>query len=388
MALTKDNESCCGCRTCVEVCPVRCIQMQKHEDGFFYPLIEADKCIECGACENVCPKENFSLKEPTHCYVAYASDKSARRKGSSGGIFGLLAEWTINKGGIVFGAGFNEKLQLVSMQAEMLNDLEPLYRSKYLQVNLQGNCRHVKQALENGRWVLFCSTPCNVQGLKNYLGKEYERLILVDFVCHGVASQDLFDKSVRWYEEKNKKKLVSFDFRSKEHKINCSRVFEVVMEDKSRVQGTYLDFPHYFLYMMQISLQSSCYSCEYASDKRCSDITVGDFHMPEKYVSRKERLAGLSSVLCNTEKGYELVQELSIKKKEVTKEEIVKYNIALQSATENKEHVQFFEDYSTLTFERLLEKYGYFSFRTKVKRIYYRLPKVVQEVIRQVLIKD
>lgn len=388
MILTDDILKCCGCRACEEVCPLHCINMSRCENGFFYPIKDTNKCIGCGACERVCPYLETKVVEPMKEYVAFAKNKNTRKNGSSGGIFGLIAEWMIKNNGMVFGAGFNDELKLMSMSVETLHGLESLYRSKYLQADMKGSYSRVKNELENGRWVLFCSTPCNVQALRNYLGKEYRRLILVDFVCHGVASQELFDKSVSWYEEKYKKRVVSFDFRNKEHRINCSRVFSALMDDKTEVKGTYLDFPHYFLYMKQISMRPSCYSCKFARSARCSDITIGDFHMPEKYIPKKERLSGLSSVICNTKKGYKVIQELMLEKTEVDIDEIVRYNEALRNPTINEKQTKFLEDYSLLTFDKLLEQYGYFSLKTKVKRIYYKLPRFVQEMLRRVLIKE
>ena len=213
MTLTDDILKCCGCRACEEVCPLRCIKMSRYENGFLYPIKDTNKCIGCGACERVCPHLETKVVEPMKEYVAFAKNKDTRKQGSSGGIFGLLAEWTIKNNGMVFGAGFNDELKLISMSVETLPGLELLYRSKYLQADMHGSYVGVKNELEKGRWVLFCSTPCNVQALRNYLGKEYERLILVDFVCHGVASQELFDKSIRWYEEKYKKKMTYNKFR-------------------------------------------------------------------------------------------------------------------------------------------------------------------------------
>lgn len=381
----KEKNQCCGCMACLEICPVSCIQEKTDEYGFSYPLVNTKSCIQCGKCEEVCPMRTPELREGKAYYMGYALDPCTRKEGSSGGIFGAAAKAVLQKQGVVFGAGFTEELELVLMKAETLSELGPLYKSKYIQCrNTVVTFRTIGKELKRGRTVLFCSTPCNCMALDRYLGKTYDNLIRIDFVCHGVGSPKLFAESLEW--RKQREGLVTgFDFRSKNHSINCSRVFERTTNGIPK-QDIYLSDPYYYYYCDYISMRESCYECPYATDNRCSDITIGDCCLPETYFPGEERLAGFSSVICSTKKGVSLVEELPLHKISVEKAAVVNTNHCLQRPTVSKRHTEFMEDYLKVSFDELLRKYGYDSVKTKIKRAYYKMPGWMQEILRKVLI--
>ena len=212
------SQDCCGCAACVDTCPQKCISMRKMQDGFMYPVIDGSVCNNCGLCAKKCPSLSPSMNLPqATASSVYAKSIAQRDSGSSGGVFGILAEFVLNEGGKVWGAAFDEKLYLVHKCALHEKELAPLLKSKYIQSDLSGVYRQVLQDLKIGRFTLFCGTPCQCNALKNYVGSHTDKLLLVDFVCHGVPSQDLFDKTIDWYEKKYKVRLhlLHFDIRAK-----------------------------------------------------------------------------------------------------------------------------------------------------------------------------
>lgn len=383
----EDKSKCCGCRLCENICPNQCISEDEDIIGFYYPKVDYSKCINCHLCKKVCPVLNNNLIEGIKYYIGYSEDKKTRDKGSSGGIFGAVAKFVIQSNGIVFGAGFDGNLNLITLSAENEEELTPLYKSKYIQCNTKNSYLKIMNELKKGRLVLFCSTPCYIQSLKNYLQKEYTNLITMDFVCHGVSSQKLFNQSLDWWKKKDKR-INTFDFRYKEHKINCSRVFKATTNNETIV-NTYLNDPYYYYYYLDyISFRESCYSCEFATTKRCSDITVADYHNPLKFFPDMNRLEGCSSIICNSIKGTTIINQVKLNKIEVSKDIIIKGNACLNSPSVSKRHKEFLKDYGCMDFESLLIKYGYYSFGTKIKRGYYKLPLIVQNLLRKYLIRE
>lgn len=184
-----DKKDCCGCASCVQVCPKQCISMNEDCEGFLYPKVDSAACIDCGLCEKVCPVINQNEpKEPLAVYAAMNSNEKIRLKSSSGGIFTLIAEQILADGGVVFGARFNENWEVIHDYAETVEGLEPFRGSKYVQSLIGDNYKYAKQFLLEGRKVLFSGTPCQIAGLKKFLCKEYENLLTVEMVCHGVPS--------------------------------------------------------------------------------------------------------------------------------------------------------------------------------------------------------
>lgn len=383
-----EEKQCCGCKACEVICPRECIKMEKGTLGFYYPKIEINDCVDCGLCEKVCPIQNVDIKDSIEYYAGYAENSDTRLRGSSGGIFGSIAKYVIKNQGVVIGSGFDDKLKLKTFIVDDEEHLELLYKSKYIQTDTNNVYTKIKKCLlENeNKFVLYCSTPCNIQALKNYLKKEYKNLILIDFVCHGVGSQQLFDQNIHWWKEKGYS-LKKYDFRCKEHEINCSRVFELET-DKENIKDIYLNDPYYYYYLDYISFRESCYSCPFATEKRCSDITIGDYHQPESLFPNENRLKGFSSIICNTVKGQNVLENIHIITKTIDKKLIINMNAALNAPTHSKKHSQFIKDYESNNFDILLKKYGFYSKKTKIMRIYYKLPLSIQKIIRKFLIKE
>lgn len=190
-----DKSKCCGCNACVQRCPKQCIVMYKDREGFLYPVIDTAVCIDCGLCEKVCPVLNQNnARKPLQVFAAKNKNEIQRLYSSSGGIFILLAEQTIQNGGVVFGARFDQNWEVEHCYAETIEELQPLMRSKYVQSRIANTYKEVEAFLRHGRRVLFVGTSCQIAGLHKFLRKDYDNLLTVDFICHGVPSPGVWYK--------------------------------------------------------------------------------------------------------------------------------------------------------------------------------------------------
>lgn len=393
--IERTGDACCGCRACCDVCPVSCITYTLDGEGFYFPSVDSDECIQCGKCEFVCPalriqtRGSFAAKG----FASYACSDETRREGASGGIFETLAQRVIEAQGIVFGAAFDQELKLVSTSAETLSELEPLCKSKYVQCNTQGVYKKIQTCLTEGRLVLFCSTPCNVSALKNFLVNHWDNLITMDFVCHGVPGQQLFDQCIQLYEKKKKLKVKNFIFRVKLKNGATPHYFRVEYikgKKLSYMNKLYNTFPYYIGFQKYMTLRKSCYHCKYSTIDRVSDISVGDFHEINKYYAQIDRMKGVSMVICNTQKGlsFFLKSERELWVRSMDLSVLAENNDCLLNPTvPHKSRAAFFDDKKKNGLESAIKKY--LNPKKEWSRIvYYKLPKVLREIAKNVLIGD
>lgn len=308
---TENKYDCCGCSACEQICPKHCISLEKDKEGFFYPLKDSSICIDCGLCKKVCPlsecyKESTN-NQPT-VYAAY--DKINRNKSSSGGIFYTLAKYIIEKKkGWVFGATFIEHFQLCHIGVNNLQDLEKLRGSKYLQSKMGDTYSQIKKLLREGIYVLFVGTPCQVAGLKGYLHKEYETLITVDLVCHGVPSQLMFDYHVNYLEKKNKAQLSSYKFRYEDGWGGCE-ICDFANPVKHTEYPTYDLSPYLYSFMYAMTYRYSCYNCKFAKIPREGDFTLADYWGVNEFFPEIDASKGVSLVLLNNLKAQLIWNEI------------------------------------------------------------------------------
>lgn len=311
-----DWSACCGCYACISACPVKCISMKPTEEGFMYPVIEDTSiCINCGLCTRVCPAEQENTNNASSVfYAAYSNNKNVIMQSSSGGIFGELAEFFLKQGGIVFGAYLNNEHRLSHVAIQSVNEIAKLQSSKYIQSEI-GNCySECEEYLKKGKTVFFTGTPCQIQGLKLYLKRNYDNLFMADVICHGVPSQKMFAAYVDFLEKKHHAKLVDINFRDKKRN-GWSITLRYTMEYPS---GKRKDFylisklSEYFTgFLGGYISRESCYKCQYSSMKRPGDITMGDFWGYQKTRPDLRHDEGLSIILVNTIKGRNLLCNLN-----------------------------------------------------------------------------
>ena len=362
---------CSGCGACENACPKNCITMKQDSEGFFYPEINRDSCIQCGRCLSVCPfQKKLDAAPLPECYAAINRNEKIRLKSSSGGIFSALAEKILEQQGVVFGSAFSEDFKQVEIVAVNHPDrLEQLYGSKYLQSQAHFSYKAVKTALHEGKVVLFSGTPCQVSGLKSYLGKEYANLYCMDIICHGVPSPALWKKYADYIESKHCGKITGINFRSKEQTwLNFGMKERIGERDffSSKSKNPYM-----VMFFRNYCLRPSCYHCKIRGHSS-ADITVGDFWGIQAVYPDMEDGKGVSAVLIRTEKGCALFNQIkdAVIYHSCQYEDVVRNNSAeVHSVQWPKERNKFFIDMNNLEFGRIEKKYMKGGIEKKIIRM-------------------
>lgn len=332
--LTVDYEKCTGCGACVQCCPKRCISWTQREFGFRYPQIDKDACVNCGLCEKVCPIDKaLEVSDEQKAYAAVHRDDEVLAKSTSGGAFTAIADAIFAQGGIVYGAAMRDGMQVKHIRTSGKDDFEGLRSSKYLQSDTGTTYQMVEQDLKQGKTVLYSGTPCQIDGLKNFLRKDYENLYTADIVCHGVGSQAYFDKYMDYARERYGK-IKALRFRSKEYAgWSCGGVVVVDSSDCLK-KIPYRDFDNYYYsYFLSGDIyRKSCYSCKYANTNRVGDFTLGDYWGVEALNLPLQTENGCSLLLVNNQHAMQLLDEIeSLDRVETTVEQAAHCNKQLNA---------------------------------------------------------
>lgn len=347
-----DKHNCCGCSACVQACPKHCISFEEDDMGFRYPLVDKERCIDCGLCEKVCPSLNQGeSKKPLNVYAAINPDEEIRMKSSSGGVFSLLAESVLKDGGVVFGARFNEKWEVVHDYAETVEGIRLFRGSKYVQ-SIVGQCYHqAGEFLNSGRKVLFTGTPCQISGLKRFLGKEYENLHSVDVVCHGVPSplvwREYLDYVLSHSKRAAKPEISDISFRDKttgwkDYGFVIREKSDSKFENEELLHESVGENTYMQLFLKDLCLRPSCAQCPSKCGKSGSDLTIADFWGVSAYYPELDDDKGVSSVLVNTSKGAELIESLNLRLEETTYERVLSGNPSIENSARMSESSALF----------------------------------------------
>ena len=369
--LTVDYEKCTGCGACVQRCPKRCISWTQREFGFRYPQIDKDACVNCGLCEKVCPTDK-ALEVPVEqkVYAAVHKDTEVLAKSTSGGAFTAIADAIFAQGGIVYGAAMLDDMQVKYIRTTGKDDFEGLRSSKYLQSDTGTTYQMVEQDLKQGKFVLYSGTPCQIDGLKNFLGKDYETLYTVDIVCHGVGSQAYFDKYMDFARERYGK-IKALRFRSKEYAgWSCGGVVVVDSSDCLK-KIPYRDFDNYYYsYFLSGDIyRKSCYSCKYANTKRVGDFSLGDYWGVEALKLPLQTEDGCSLLLVNNNRAEKLLETVvDLDKVETTIEQAAHCNKQLNEPSRLPESRQKrIEEYVSMNGQQIQKVYLKTHQKTVVK---------------------
>lgn len=398
MIKIENKAECCGCTACMSICPKNAIEMIEDEEGFLYPVVNEEKCINCRLCEERCPVLNSKKnKKEQDGYVLNNKQNDIRKDSTSGGAFTPIAEYTLKQKGVVYGAMFDENFNVVHGYIEDKKDLTKLRGSKYVQSFLDKSFKDIKSFLENGRYVCFSGTPCQVEGLKKFLNKEYKNLITVDVMCHAVPSPLVWRK---YFEYIKKNKLNNEDvekvlFRDKSKYGFKYSTMTLKSKSKEYYKGVETD-PFLRAFFGDLSDRPSCYNCVFKKQEHESDFTIWDCFIAENFDKTLDDDAGTSRMLINTEKGKEIFENIKdnfyytkVNVGDLTKD--VKEMLCSVNLPEGRK--EFFEDIKNMESKKFFEKYFKDTLKVKIERnvrilliksgLYKQIKKIAKKVLRK-----
>lgn len=384
MIQIKDKADCCGCTACASICPKDAITMEPDTLGFKYPKVDLDKCIDCGLCEKVCAfndnyDKSLNLKEP-EIYAARHKDIHEIETSRSGAAFIAISDYILENGGIVYGVGYKDHFRVAHKRATTKEERNEFKGSKYVQSDLDGIFRQVKEDLKQGNTVLFSGTPCQTAGLNSYIGKKFrENLVLVDIVCHGVPSPYIWRDYLAYIEEKYKNEVVKVDFRDKSRIGWSGHIESFIFNNGRKVESRiYTD-----LFFKHIMLRPSCSKCHFTNYIRPSDFTIADYWGWEK-ISKDFNIdnKGCSLLFINTIKGQILLNKISnnLFLLKSDKEKSVQPNLESPSVLD-KRNTDFKIDFQRRGFKYVTKKYGNIGWRYLINNNINKAKRKIKQII-------
>lgn len=378
MIKVENKQKCCGCFSCATVCAKKCITMKCDDEGFWYPEVDNNECIDCGMCEKVCPVLNKpALSGDPDAIAAVCKDEKTRAVSSSGGVFSIIATQIIKCGGVVFGAGFNEDFEVEHIAVEQDFELCKLQGSKYVQSRIGNAYGKAKEYLNEGRTVLFTGTPCQISGLKAYLQKKYDNLICVDIICHGVPSPSVWKRYITVRKEEFSSEIQRISFRDKTYGWkNFSMAMDFASGQKY-VQPLSKD-SYMQAFLRNLSLRPSCYDCSFKGVRRYSDITLADCWGAQNFIPDFDDDGGMSLVLINSPKGRELLGAVmcDLSAKNVDVNTAIKYNVAAVHSVEMpKKRSSFMKQIASKPFDKTVSNFS------RREMVLIRLLKRIKNII-------
>ena len=385
-----EDKDCTGCLACVNACHVDALTITTSTEGFYRPRLDADKCVRCHLCEKSCPvitPPQRNKNEDIKVYAAWHLDEDIRAQSSSGGAFTALADVVLARGGVIFGAAWGDNMVIEHIEVDDNEGLNRLRLSKYAQSRIGDAMRKVKVHLQEGREVLFVGTPCQAAGLKNFLRKDYQNLMIADFICHGVPSIKFLRAYSKWLEEKTGK-VEKINFRDK-RKGWYDNVRVVMNErgDERVLRGK--DDCYWVAFNNNNNLQFSCYQCVTQGFPRASDITIADFwgvgqRVPFGHKNEIEK--GVSLVVVNNAKGGALLEEAkgSMFLEERTIEEAIGGNqTGIHACAKPVSRDTIYQDIDKMEFDAFRVKYMGTSLKQDMVKFFReRLPYGIVKWIR------
>lgn len=400
--LFKNKVDCCGCGACANICPQRAIKIKEDKCGFLYPAIDKKKCVGCKLCKKVCAYQNKTPQnEPIKVFAAVNKNESQLMNSASGGVFSAIAKQILADDGIIFGATLDfEKGHAVPHHVfvEKESELYRLQGSKYVQSAIGDMYIWAKQFLDDGRKVLFSGTPCQVAGLYSFLNKEYQNLVTIDLICHGVPNAKFFDDYIQMETRKRKgRKIVGYSFRDKKKGWGMNERIDII-DINGKLKNIYVRAranSYNTLFLDGEIYRENCYECKYATRLRVGDLTIGDYwgieqEHPEllgKYGYEEKK--GISCILANSNKGLAICKESLdlLQMNESTFLKVSNRNGQLKKPSEKKDsREEILQLYSECGYEKVEE-----WFRKKYMKqiiahsIYNKIPRKVGIKLKKIL---
>lgn len=370
----KEKKECTGCFVCYNICPKNAIKMEEDKEGFKYPNVDKSKCINCGLCTKVCPVINNKIvnekKEKPIIYAAWSKQQTVRLDSTSGGIFSELANHFYSNDGFVCGAIFNDNNLVEHILSSDVKDIDKIRSSKYLQSDINDIYKKIKEKLEQNKLVLICGSPCQIAGLYNFLGKEYNTLYTCDFICRGMNSPKIFKGYIKSLEDKYKSKVKKIKFKNKIHGWHNFSTRIDFENGKTYIGGRYVD--SYMLGYLKYNafMRPSCYDCKFKGLPKKSDITLADFWGIENINPKLDNNQGTSMVMINSKKGMDLFNKIkeSIDYEQILSNEVFEQNVCNSTSPELTEaRKKVFENIDLMTYDEL--KNNFFPAPNKIEQI-------------------
>lgn len=351
-----NKSNCSGCAACYSACPIHCIAMLPDEEGFLYPEA-SDACVECNLCEKVCPLSNEKKDNdyPKTAYAAVSKDYKIWHRSASGGAFSeIVRHWADTETLIVGAAWDGVKVHHVGVIG--FDNISPLCKSKYVSSAIEDTFIEIRKHLRSGKKAIFCGCPCQVDGLRHFLIKEYENLLTIDLICHGQGSPLVFQECLKVIGEQLGEEVVSYEFRAKRKIIEEEYLSKITTI--KRVYYVVRD-PYQQLFLSQDILRPACgKNCKYRNVLRPGDLTIADCKgLSEIFHDLKITKKNYSTIVCNTKKGAESIKNLSasMEMREYSLDDVIKYNPLFAHQTwYSKNREQFFIDFKQNPHETIL----------------------------------
>lgn len=347
-----EKENCCGCSSCTQCCPVGAISMIPDEQGFLYPKVDNEKCFNCGKCEKICPIINpIPEKEfEQRAYLLQHKNQQILNESSSGGAFTAIAEQVIQHNGVVFGAAYDCNFIVHHTYVDNLGDLCIFRNSKYVQSDVENSYKKVKAFLNEKREVCFSGTPCQIEGLLNFLGDKPKNLVLVDIVCHAVPSPYVWKAYLQILKKRGVKDIKNLRFRDKDKYGYLYSQFSVETTSKKTYQGIETN-EMLRAFFSEICNRPSCYSCKFKKIYRRSDMTIWDCFDVDEFTMSKifEQNKGISRVLVHSKDGQKMIDHCgqTCIIEEITPENAMHFDAKelTESVSKDPRYIDFWNDF-------------------------------------------
>ena len=363
-------QECAICGACLDACPVDAISLDKVHLDFRYPQINEDICIHCSQCEKACPILGNKGKPDEGYPVAFAAKSEndpMRMRSSSGGVFYELADQMLRDGGYVCGAVFDDEFHVEHILSDAKEDILRMMGSKYAQSDVGYCYRKVKDVLEKGCKVLFSGCPCQVAGLRTFLGKEYPNLVLVELICHGIPSDHMLQTYIGMQERKYGARLTKMEFRNKKKGWHNSSVRMEFGHHRTYSKPIAAD-AYMNGFLGSVTLKPTCYQCHLRNFTAGSVIIVGDFWGAEVELPEDDN-KGISAILVNSGKGMDIIDRCNLALTPTNVETVIRYNKNLLcSAAPSPQRSSFYASADTNGLEEAIRRYLEESTIQKLKR--------------------
>lgn len=387
------EEACTGCLACVYICGKKCIQKTKNKEGFIYPQVQMTSCVDCGKCVSVCPAcKEVNKKEKAaftpKVYAVQSKKQELLKESASGGVGSLISSYIIESKGVVYGAIMSPELKVQHKKVSSQKDIRALSGSKYVQSDFSRVFESIRKSCNSNSKVVVFGTPCQIYALRRFLHKDYSNLYLVDLICHGVPSPDLFEKYIVWKTKRMNDGPIK-DYRFRDKSLNgWDTSYKATTEHKVSAAEATKD-PYYFSFIYAQTYRECCYNCNFASRDRCGDITIGDYWGITKYheLFKKIERKGVSALICNTLQGEQLFEQIknNLIYEESKFEQVVEKNPNLIHPAHRPNVRNDIYDQINKNGINWLQKMMYFDRRYYTEAIKRKVPKLLKDRIRSLI---